>query len=259
MWTSILVSSLALGAVACGTAGARPDTPGPVPVRNVVLVHGGFVDGGGWEPLYHKLVQDGFHVSVVQNSTVSLADDVAATKRVLAMQNGPTILVGHSYGGAVITEAGNDPNVVALVYVCAFGPDAGESVETLIGGFPKDGPQPPILPPQDGFLMLDRTKFHAAFAGDLKPERAAFLADAQVPWGLGALSGKVSQAAWRTKPAWYLVTTDDQMIPRQAQVTMAQRMGATTSEVGASHAVYESKPADVAGVIVKASHVQAAR
>lgn len=223
--------------------------------RNIVLVHGGFVDGGGWEPLYHRLKSDGFTVSVVQNPTVSLADDVAATKRVLAMQDGPTILVGHSYGGAVITEAGNDPKVVGLVYLCAFAPDAGESVESLIHQFPRDAPQPPILPPQDGFLLLDKAKFHESFAADVSDKRAAFLADAQVPWGLAALTGIVERAAWRTKPAWYLVTTDDKMIPRAAQLTMAERTGATISEAKASHAVYESKPTDVAAVIAQAARV----
>src|SRR4029078_13343201 len=179
----------------------------------VVLVHGGFVDGSGWQGVYNLLRKDGYKVSVVQNPTLSLAGDADATKRIIDAQGGPVVLVGHSYGGAVITEAGNDPNVAALVYVAAFAPDKGESVNTLIEGFPKDGPQPPILPPQDGFLSLDTEKFHESFAGDVDAELAAFMADSQVPWGLDALGGTISEAAWASKPSWHLLTTEDRMIP----------------------------------------------
>src|SRR6266850_3699224 len=196
-------------------------------VRNVALVHGGFVDGSGWEGVYRLLTQDGFDVSVVQNPTLSLADDNAVTRRVLDKQDGPTILVGHSYGGAVITEAGTHDNVAGLAYIAAFAPDQGESVGSLIGGFPQDGPQPPILPPQDGFLFLDRGKFHDSFAGDVSDEQAAFMADSQVPWGVDALSGTISEPAWRSKPSWYLVATDDRMIPPPAQRFMAKRAGST--------------------------------
>src|SRR5467141_1711368 len=177
--------------------------------KNVVLVHGGFVDGSGWEGVYKILKRDGYNVSIVQNPTISLEDDVAVTKRTLATQDGPTILVGHSYGGAVITEAGNHPNVSALVYIAAFAPDKGESVGTLIKDPPPGAPVPPILPPQDGFLFLDKAKFPASFAGDVNADRAAFMADSQVPWGMEAISGAISEPAWRTKPSWYLVTTDD--------------------------------------------------
>ena len=182
----------------------------------VVLVHGGFVDGSGWQGVYSLLSTDGYSVSVVQNPTLSLEGDADATKLIIDAQSEPVILVGHSYGGAVITEAGNDPNVAALVYIAAFAPDKGESVNTLIEGFPKDGPQPPILPPQDGFLFLDREKFHDSFAGDVDAELAAFMADSQVPWGLDALGGTISEAAWLSEPSWYLVTTEDRMIPPQA-------------------------------------------
>jgi pimeloyl-ACP methyl ester carboxylesterase len=219
----------------------------------VVLVHGGFVDGSGWQGVYQQLTKDGFAVSVVQNPTLSHADDVAVTKRVIEAVSEPVILVGHSYGGAVITEAGNDPKVAALVYIAAFVPDKGESVNTLIAGFPTDGPQPPILPPQDGFLLLDRDKFHASFAGDLDAQQAAFMADSQVPWGVGALGGEISEPAWRSKPSWYLVTTEDRMIPPSAQREMSARAGSTIVEVAGSHSIYVSKPEAVADLIERAA------
>ncbi len=222
-------------------------------IKNVVLVHGGFVDGSGWERVYGILREKGYRVSIVQNPTTSLADDVAATKRVLDQQDGPAILVGHSYGGVVITEAGNHPKVAGLVYVAAFAPDEGESVASLIANPPPGAPVPPILPPQDGFLLLDRAKFAASFAADLDPKLAAFRADSQVPWGVAALEGAVRQPAWRSKPSWYVVATDDKMIPPPAQHAMSKRAGASASEVKASHAVYESQPAAVATAIERAS------
>ena len=222
-------------------------------VKNVVLVHGGFVDGSGWQGVYDVLTKDGYNVSIVQNPTISLADDVAATKRTLAAQGGPTILVGHSYGGVVITEAGNDPKVAGLVYIAAFAPDTGESVSALIKNPPPGAPVPPILPPQDGYLFLDRTQFRASFAADVNADAAAFMADSQVPWGLDALNGAVSSPAWKTKPSWYLVSTDDRMIPPDAQRAMSKRAGATVIEVKASHAVYVSQPKAVATLIAKAA------
>ena len=222
--------------------------------QTIVLVHGGFVDGSGWEEVYNLLKKDGYNVSIVQNPTLSLADDVAVTKRVLATQPGPVILVGHSYGGVVITEAGNDPKVAGLVYITAFAPDKGESVSSLIKNPPPGAPVPPILPPQDGFLFLDKAKFPSSFAADLDPEKAAFMADSQVPWGLEALSGTVSQAAWRTKPSWYLVATEDKMIPPPAQRFMAKRAGSTVVEVAGSHAIYVSQPNAVAMLIKRAAN-----
>src|SRR6201996_7723997 len=198
--------------------------------RNVVLVHGGFVDGSGWQAVHDALTADGYRVAIVQNPTLSLEDDAATTRRVIDDLDGPVILVGHSYGGAVITEAGTHGKVAALVYIAAFAPDKGESVNALIAGFPADGPQPPILPPKEGFLFLDRDKFPASFAGDLPADQAAFMADSQVPWGVSALSGTITEAAWRIKPSWYLVTADDKMIPPAAQRAMSERTGATVAE-----------------------------
>jgi pimeloyl-ACP methyl ester carboxylesterase len=228
-------------------------TPATGPVRNVVLVHGGFADGSGWQGVYDILTKDGFNVGVVQNPTLSLEGDAAATRLILDAQPGPVVLAGHSYGGAVITEAGTHQNVAALVYVAAFVPDAGESVNALIAGFPSDVPGPPILPPKDGFLFLDRGKFHAAFAGDLPAEQAAFMADSQVPWGVDALGGQVTEPAWRTRPSWYLATTQDRMIPPPAQRTMSQRAGSAVTEVVASHSVYVSQPPAVASLIEQAA------
>ena len=219
----------------------------------VVLVHGAFVDGSVWRGVHDELTAAGYRVKVVQNSTVSLAADVAATRAALDEVDGPAVLVGHSYGGAVITEAGLHEAVAKLVYITAFAPDKGESVNSLLSGFPQEGPQPPILPPRDGFLSLDRAKFHEAFAGDLSAPDAAFLADSQVAWGLEALGGTISEAAWRTKPSWYLHVTEDRMIPPSAQLSMAERIGATVRETAGSHAVYVSRPKTVADIIREAA------
>lgn len=227
-------------------------------VGNVVLVHGGFVDGSGWRRVYDLLKQDGYHVAVVQNPTLSLQGDAAATRMVIDAQDGPVVLVGHSYGGAVITESGTHDKVVALVYIAGFMPDAGESVNTLIANPPPGAPVPPILPPQDGFLLLDREKFPASFAGDLPDQEAAFMADSQVPWGLEALGGTVTEPAWRAKRSWYLLTTQDRMIPPPAQRAMADRAGSTVVEVPASHSVYLSQPSAVVGLIEQAASALAA-
>src|SRR3954471_13839484 len=222
-------------------------------IRNIVLVHGGFVDGSGWAAVYGILKKDGYDVAVVQNPTLSLADDVAVTRRAIAAQGGQVLLVGHSYGGAVITEAGTDPKVAGLVYIAAFAPDKGESVSSLIKDPPAGAPVPPILPPKEGFLFLDNAKFAASFAADVKADAAAFMADSQVPWGVEALSGTISEPAWKAKPTWYLVATDDRMIPPAAQRKMSTRAGASVVEVKGSHAIYVSQPDAVAGLIDKAA------
>ena len=226
---------------------------------SILLIHGGFVDGSGWHQVYTMLRAQGLDVSIVQNPTASLAEDVAFTKRLIAAQSGKVILVGHSYGGVVITEAGNDPRVAGLVYITAFAPDAGESVAKLIANPPPGAPVPPILPPEEGFLMLERGKFAEAFAADVDAELADFMAASQVPWGVTALTGEVSQPAWKTKPSWYLVVGDDKMIPPTAQRAMAERAKATVRETSGSHAVYVSRPSDVARLIAEAAEVIAHR
>ncbi|TPK83098.1 alpha/beta hydrolase [Mesorhizobium sp. B2-4-17] len=223
------------------------------PVKSIVLVHGGFVDGSGWEGVYDILKKDGYEVTIVQNPTTSLADDVSVTKRAIAAASGNVILVGHSYGGVVISEAGTDPKVAGVVYITAFAPDAGESVSSLIANPPPSAPVPPILAPVDGFLFLDRGKFAASFAADVRPDLASFMADSQVPWAVAALEGKVSAPAWKVKPSWYLVATEDKMIPPDAQRAMSKRAGSTVVEVPGSHAIYVSKPGAVAELIEEAA------
>src|SRR5229473_5047314 len=252
--TRIIYSALAIVTIILSMGeNTMAQTKSTTVVRNIVLVHGGFVDGSGWEGVYNVLKKDGYTVTIVQNPTISLADDVAVTKRAIAAQNGPVILVGHSYGGAVITEAGNDPRVVGLVYIAAFAPDRGESVSSLIKSAPPGAPVPPILPPVDGFLLLDKAKFPASFAGDVSPEEASFMADSQVPWGVNALQGGISEPAWKSKPSWYLLTTEDRMIPPDAQRLMSKRADATVVEVKGSHAVYVSQPQAVAHIIEAAA------
>jgi pimeloyl-ACP methyl ester carboxylesterase len=244
-----------LGAVlsVASTFAVVPAVAAEAPQKAIVLVHGGFVDGSGWEGVYDILKKDGYEVSVVQNPTISLAGDVAATKAVIDAQSKPVILVGHSYGGAVITEAGNDPKVAGLVYIAAFAPDAGESVGTLIANPAPGAPVPPILPPQNGFLTLDKVKFPASFAADVDPQKAQFMADAQIPWGLEALNGTIGKPAWKAKPSWYLITSEDKMIPPDAQRAMSKRAGSAVVEEKGSHAIYVSQPEAVAKLIETAA------
>jgi pimeloyl-ACP methyl ester carboxylesterase len=220
---------------------------------SVVLVHGGFVDGSGWEGVYGLLRTKGFKVAIVQNPTLTLQGDVDAASRVIDAQPDQVLLVGHSYGGVVITEAGRNPKVAGLIYIAAFAPDTGESVDSLIKDPPPGAPVPPILPPRDGFLFLDRDKFAQSFAADVDTDKATFMADSQVPWGVEALAGTVGEPAWRTKPSWYLVATDDRMIPPPAQRMMAQRAGSTTVEAEGSHSIFMSHPEKVAGLIEQAA------
>jgi pimeloyl-ACP methyl ester carboxylesterase len=259
MTNMLKISAIVLSVVSLavlGFGGDKAETSSPNSshgVTNIVLVHGGFVDGSGWNQVYTALRKKGYNVTIVQNPTISLADDVAVTRRTIAALEGQVILVGHSYGGVVITEAGNDPKVAGLVYIAAFAPDRGESVNALIKNPPPGAPVPPILPPQEGFLFLDRSRFAASFAADVNPSLAAFMADSQVPWGVQALGGAVSEPAWRSKPSWYLVSTEDKMIPPDAQRAMSKRAGATVVEVKASHAVYVSQPDAVASFIEQAA------
>lgn len=232
---------------------ARSQTVNAPAVKNIVLVHGGFVDGSGWEGVYKILTKKGFHVTVVQNPTITLEDDVTVTKRAIDAQDGPVILVGHSYGGVVISSAGDDPKVVGLVYICAFAADIGESVLSLEKQAPAGTVGPPILPPQDGFLFLDRQKFAASFAADVKPEAADFMSNSQVPWGLEAASAGATAAAWKTKPSWFLLTTEDHMIAPALQHFMSKRAGSKVTEIKGSHAIYVSRPDAVASIIEQAA------
>lgn len=250
---SKITASLALAAALALTAGSAPAHAAANTVKNVVLVHGGFVDGSGWKGVYDILKRDGYNVVIVQNPTTSLADDVAATKGALAQLDGPAILVAHSYGGVVISEAGNDPHVRGLVYITSFAADTGESVASILSHpAPGDTP-PPILPPQNGFLFLDKAKFASAFAADVEPAEAQFMADSQVPWGVASLTGTVTTPAWRSKPSYYLVATDDHMIPPSVQRMMAERAHATIATSPGSHAVYVSRPQAVADLIERAA------
>jgi pimeloyl-ACP methyl ester carboxylesterase len=235
-------------------AAAAPARAAPAGIKNIVLVHGAFADGSGWEGVTNILTANGYNVSVVQNPLTSLADDVAATKRVLSMQDGPVILVGHSYGGAVITEAGSDAKVAGLVYIAAFAPDAGESLDALSKNAPPGGPVPPILPPVDGFLFLDKAKFHEAFAADLDTKQAAFMALSQAPLGIAAFTTPITTPAWRSKKSWALIPTGDKMIGEAGLTFMAKRAGAEIVQFnGGSHAIYVSQPKIVAELIEKAA------
>jgi pimeloyl-ACP methyl ester carboxylesterase len=244
---NVIRTVAATAALACASQPSLASEPSAI--RNVVLVHGAFADGSGWSQVYRGLRKSGYSVTIVQNPLTSLADDVEATRLAIAQQAGDVILVGHSYGGVVISEAGRDAKVKGLVYIAAFAPDVGESVQSLLMD-PAPGTQaPPILPPQNGFLFLDRTKFAEAFAADVDPADAAFMADSQMPWAVRAFAGAVTTPAWKDKRSWYLVSTEDRMIPPEAQRQMAKRAGANVVEMKGSHAIYISQPQAVVTLI----------
>jgi len=238
----------ALLALTIGASSALPAQAQQKPL-SVVLVHGAFVDASGWRAVFDRLTKDGYEVLVVQNPTVTLKDDVTATERAITDAKHPVILVGHSYGGSVITEAGNNPKVRSLVYIAAFAPDAGESVAKLAETPVPGEPGAPLLPPKDGFLIVDPAKFPAAFAADADASTTAFMAAAQVPWGLAAVGGVITRPAWKSKPTYFMVTTDDHMVPPTAQRMMANRAHAKVREIKSSHAVMMSHPDEVASFI----------
>jgi pimeloyl-ACP methyl ester carboxylesterase len=233
-------------------AQAAPNVSGAEPVRNVVLVHGAFADGSGWRGVYDQLTSRGYRVTIVQNPLTSLADDVAATKRALARQDGPTVLVGHSWGGTVITEAGVDAKVVALVYVSALSPDAGETSSQQYTGFTTP-PEFVIDTQPDGYGIVKPANFKAGFAADATESEAAFLRDSQVPINMSVFATKLTHAAWRSRPSWAVIATDDKAFDQRMLQSMARRIGATVTEVKASHAVFMTQPRAVADVIERAA------
>jgi pimeloyl-ACP methyl ester carboxylesterase len=245
-----LVAAAAVAASIASAAQAQP--AGPAPARNIVLVHGAFADGSGWRGVHADLTARGYRVTIVQNPLTSLADDVAATRRVLARQDGPTILVGHSYGGTVITEAGNDPKVVGLVYVAALAPDAGQNTGEQLAQIPSP-PEFVIEPQADGFAFLNLERFKAAFAADLSDADAAFLRDSQVPIAMSAFGERVTQAAWRSRPSWAVVPAQDRAIDPRLLHQTARRIGAETVELQGSHVVFIAQPRAVADVIDRAA------
>ncbi|HEX7640056.1 MAG TPA: alpha/beta hydrolase [Burkholderiaceae bacterium] len=244
---SKLLAAATLGLAALAPAQAAPAHG----VRNVVLVHGAFADGSGWKAVAGILARDGYVVSIAQPPETSLEDDVAATNRLLDRQDGPAILVGHSYGGAIITEAGNNAHVKALVYVAAFQPDAGESVGALLHDKPAVSDS--IAPSPDGFLYIDPARFHADFAADLPRATADFMARSQVGLSVKAVGTPITAPAWKTKPSYAIVAKDDRSINPELERWMYRRSGAVTTEIAGSHAVYMSQPRAVAAVIEKAA------
>jgi pimeloyl-ACP methyl ester carboxylesterase len=221
-------------------------------VRNIVLVHGAFADGSGWHKVYIILKAKGYNVSIVGNPNTGIAEDIAATRRVLDRQNGKVLLVGHSYGGAIITEIGNAPNVAGLVYVAAFSPDKDETLGQLLHAYPVD-PLSGILPPVDGFSWYDKEKFHAGFCADLPKEEAAFLADAQVPVAVSAFQYPFQQIAWKMKPSWHIVAREDHSLPVALQQFMGKRSGGKVFEIKGSHLLFISRAKEVADIIDSAA------
>jgi pimeloyl-ACP methyl ester carboxylesterase len=221
---------------------------------SIVLVHGAFVDGSGWMAVHARLSARGYEVLVAQNPGLSLESDIAATERAIRMARYPVVLVGHSYGGAVVTEAGDHPQVRAVVYIAAFVPEAGESVALLNQSAAEPGKEPaPVLAQHDGFMFVDPARFPEVFGADVSVEVTRFMAAAQVPWGPGAAAGAVRRTAWKSKPTYYMVATADLMIPPTAQRRMARRAGASTVEIDCSHAAMLARPDEVAAFIATAA------
>ncbi|MBB4003627.1 MAG: alpha/beta hydrolase [Aurantimonas endophytica] len=247
-----IIAAAAAAVITAGPAHAQQPADASQPAKNVVLVHGAFADGSGWRGVYDELTARGYNVSIVQNPLTSLADDVAATNRILARQDGPTILVGHSWGGTVITEAGVDEKVVGLVYVSALSPDAGETTADQYTGFTTP-PEFVIDAGADGFGFLDLEKFKAAFAADTTDADAAFMRDSQVPIAMSSFGTTLENAAWRSKPSWAVIATDDKAFDQAMLQHMAERIGAEVTEVAASHAVFMTQPKVVADVIDRAA------
>lgn len=239
--TGVAIASLVLA------GGLLAQSVQPRPAKNIVLVHGAFADGSGWRPVYDILTRGGYRVSIVQQPLTSFAEDVAATKSVLDQQDGRTVLVGHSYAGAVISAAGSDPKVAALVYVASFQPDAGEAISDLVSRYPP--PNDAVRPRGEGFLELDPSKFPAAFAADLPEAQARFMAASQRPIAAAAFSTRTPRAAWREKPSFAILATGDRALSPDLQRWMYKRSGSKVTELNASHAVFASQPAAVAKVI----------
>jgi pimeloyl-ACP methyl ester carboxylesterase len=244
---NLLTASAATAALVLGLSGAASAEP----VKNIVLVHGAFADGSGWRAVTDILQRDGYAVSIVQEPETSLADDAAATKRVIEQVNAPLILVGHSYGGAVITQAGNEQQVRGLVYIAAFQPDTGEALGGLLKQMPPAANS--VIPAGEGYVIVDPKAFHADFAADLPAKEANFMAIAQVPISTSIFGTPIANAAWHNKPSWYAVATQDREINPDLERFMAKRAGSTTIEVKGSHAIYMSQPAAVAKLIEQAA------
>lgn len=256
--TKALLAATAAAVISAGSAAHAEDRiPADQAVRNVVLVHGAFADGSGWRGVYDNLTARGYHVSIVQNPLTSLADDVAATKRALDRQDGPAILVGHSWGGVVITEAGDHSKVAGLVYVSALSPDAGETTAQQYEGF---APTPDFVIDigEDGYGFVNPDKFKAGFAHDTTDADAAFLRDSQVPINMSVFGTKLTNAAWRTKPSWAVIATEDKAFDQAMLIHMAERIGAKITKVSASHALFMTQPTVVADAIDSAAQSVAA-
>ena len=245
--TRFLTSTVAAAALALGVSAAASAQP----VKNVVLVHGAFADGSGWRAVTDILQKDGYNVSIVQEPETSLADDAAATRRAIEQVNAPLILVGHSYGGAVITEAGNEAQVKGLVYIAAFQPDTGETLGALLQKTPPAANS--AIPAGRGYVIVDPARFHADFAADLPAKEANFMAISQVPISVTGFGTPITDAAWKHKKSWYAVATDDRMINPEMERMMAKRAGSTTIEIKGSHAIYMSQPQAVAKLIERAA------